>query len=53
MLMNKEMIVNQQKIIVQLENQVHKKNLTIDYLTEQLTLKTNQQACTMDLLDLN
>ena len=44
---------NQQKIIVQLENQLHKKILTIDYLTEQLTTKTNQQACTMDLLDLN
>jgi hypothetical protein len=53
MLMNKEMIGNQQKIIVQLENQLHKKNLTIDYLTEQLTMKANQQACTMDLLDLN
>ena len=53
MLMKKELIENQQKIIVQLENQLHKKILTIDYLTEQLTTKTNQQACTMDLLDLN
>jgi hypothetical protein len=53
MLMKKELIENQQKIIAQLENQLHKKILTIDYLTEQLTSKTNQHVCTMDLLDLN
>lgn len=52
MLKNKELVENQQKIIAQLENQLHKKTLTIDYLTEQLT-KTNQQSSNIDLLDFN
>ena len=43
MLKNKELVENQQKIIAQLENQLHKKTLTIDYLTGQLTRQTNQR----------
>ena len=50
-LKSKEIIENQQRIIQQLENQLQSKNLTIDYLTEQLTLKTNYKSLTMDLLD--
>jgi hypothetical protein len=53
MLTNKELVENQQKIIAHLENQLRKKTLTIDYLTEQLTSKTNQQSCNIDLLDFN
>jgi hypothetical protein len=53
MLTNKELIESQQKIISQLENQLYKKTLTIDYLTQQLTSKTIQSACSIDLLDLN
>jgi hypothetical protein len=52
MLKNKELIENQRKIITQLENQLHKKTLTIDYLTEQLTIKTIHKEC-IDLLDIN
>jgi hypothetical protein len=37
MMAQKELVENQRKIIAQLENQLSKKNLTIDYLTEQLT----------------
>jgi hypothetical protein len=51
MLKNKELVANQQKIIVELENNLHKKILTIDYLTEQLTTKTTQSSCAIDLLD--
>jgi hypothetical protein len=53
MLKTKELIENQRKIIAQLENQLHKKTLTIDYLTEQLINKTNQQVSNIDLLDFN
>lgn len=53
MIKNKEIIENQQKIIVQLEQNLQKKILTIDYLTEQLTNKTNQQISNVDLLDIN
>ena len=53
MLTNKELVENQRKIIAHLENQIHKKTLTIDYLTEQLTSKTIQQSCNIDLLDFN
>ena len=53
MLTTKELVENQKKIISQLENQLHKKTLTIDYLTEQLTNKTSQQTSSIDLLDLN
>ena len=53
MLTNKELVENQKKIISQLENQLYKKTLTIDYLTEQLTTKTKQQKCDIDLLDFN
>lgn len=37
LLKNKELVINQQKIIAQLENKLHNKSLTIDYLTEQLS----------------
>jgi hypothetical protein len=50
---NKELVENQQKIIIQLENQLQKKSLIIDYLTEQLTAKTNRETCSIDLLDFN
>ena len=53
MLKNKEVVVNQQKIITQLEQQLHRKSSTIDYLTAQLTRQTNQQATTIDLLDID
>ena len=53
MLKNKELVEAQQKIIIQLENQLHKKTLTIDYLTDQLTNKTRQQECNINLLDIN
>jgi hypothetical protein len=53
MMKNKELVENQQKIITQLENQLQKKTLTIDYLTDQLTTKTRSQACSIDLLDIN
>lgn len=53
MLKNKELVENQQKIITQLENQLNKKTLTIDYLTDQLTNKTRQIVPTIDLLDIN
>ena len=43
-----ETIKNQQKIIKRLENDVSKKILTIDYLSEQLYKKKNE---TMNLLD--
>jgi hypothetical protein len=50
---NKELIENQQKIITQLENNLNKKTLTIDYLTEQLTKSMIRHECTIDLLDIN
>jgi hypothetical protein len=49
MLQHKELAENQRKIITALENQLQKKNLTIDYLTEQLTLKNE---CNINLLDI-
>jgi hypothetical protein len=53
MLKNKELVENQRKIITQLENQLQRKTLTIDYLTEQLKTKTVNQTCNIDLLDFN
>jgi hypothetical protein len=53
MLQNKDIIENQKKIITQLENQIHHKNLTIDYLTQQLVSKVNPQLCSMNLLDID
>ena len=53
MLKNKEIIENQQKIIKQLENQLQKKIMTIDYLTEQLMFKSTHQLISVDLLDIN
>ena len=49
----KDTISNQQKIIVDLENNLQKKNMTIDYLTEQLTNKPVVSTITYDLLDIN
>jgi len=51
-LKNKEIIENQKKIIAQLEHQVQKKTLTVDYLTEQLMNKSTP-SIVGDLLDLN
>ena len=54
MLKNKEIVESQQKIITQLEQQLQRKTLTIDYLTEQLTRQiTQQQSTSIDLLDIN
>ena len=53
MLKSKELIENQHKIISQLEKQLHRKILTIDYLSDQLSLKANQQVCNIDLLGIN
>jgi len=49
----KDLVESQQQIIAQLENQLQKKSLTIDYLTEQLTKKTNQPENIIDLIDFN
>jgi len=51
MLKHKDMVENQQKIINHLESLLHKKALTIDYLTSQLTTKSNHIS--VDLLDIN
>lgn len=48
MVRHKELVENQRKIIAQLENQLSKKNLTIDYLTAQLT-KTAPLGNLLDL----
>ena len=54
MLKNKDIVENQQKIITQLDNQLQKKLMTIDYLTEQLTYKnTNSHITSVDLLGLH
>jgi predicted RNase H-like nuclease (RuvC/YqgF family) len=54
MLKNKEIVESQQKIITQLEQQLQRKTLTIDYLTEQLTRQiTQQNTPSFDLLDIN
>lgn len=49
----KDLVESQQQIIAQLENQLQKKSLTIDYLTEQLTKKMNQPENIIDLIDFN
>ena len=51
MFKNKEIVESQQKIIAQLEQQLQKNLLLVDYLTEQLTRKQN--ATTFDLLNIN
>jgi|APSaa5957512535_1039671.scaffolds.fasta_scaffold14451_5 hypothetical protein len=54
MIQCKELVNGQQQIITRLENQLQSLNLTIEYLTEQLT-KTkniNSNEC-IDLLDIN
>lgn len=53
MLQCRETVENQKKIISQLETQLQKKNLTIDYLTEQLTHRTPANNISVDLLNLN
>lgn len=51
MLNHKEIMEAQKKMIIQLDIQIQKKTLTIDYLTQQLTYK--QQPVMVDLLDIN
>ena len=46
----KDTISNQQKIIIDLENSLQKKTLTIDYLTEQLNKRPILPTETYDLL---
>ena len=48
----REKIENQQKIITQLDIQLQKKTMTIDYLTEQLTHKSKHPTVCVDLLDI-
>jgi len=52
-LKSKEIIENQQRIIQQLEIQLQNKDITIDYLTKQVTVQNNSKTPTIDLLDLN
>jgi len=52
-LKSKEIIENQQRIIQQLEIQLQNKDITIDYLTKQVTVQNNSKTLTIDLLDLN
>lgn len=63
-LKNKELVVNQQKIITQLtkhnelsiselKKQLETKTLTIDYLTNQITTMMNPKTTDVDLLDIN
>jgi hypothetical protein len=52
-LKSKEIIENQQRIIQQLEIQLQNKDITIDYLTKQVTVQNNSKTHTIDLLDLN
>jgi hypothetical protein len=49
---NKELIENQKKIIQNLENQLHVKSLTIDYLTQQLANHQTKQPVG-NLLDMD
>jgi hypothetical protein len=49
MIKYKELVDNQRLIIAHLEQQLNKKNLTVDYLTEQLTNKT-KTTTSIDLL---
>ena len=53
MLQNKEIVENQKKIIAQLEIQLNKKSLTIDYLTQQLVSQMKSSMETVDLLDIH
>jgi len=50
LLKTKELVEQQKNIIAQLENQLQRKNLTIDYLTEQL--QATKQVCSINLLDI-
>lgn len=52
-LKNKELVETQRKIIGQLENRLSKKNLTIDYLTEQLVTRNIHPDESVNLLDVN
>lgn len=53
MLKHKEVVENQQKIITQLQNDIQRKLLTIDFLTEQLTRNTITNNISVDLLNIN
>ena len=53
LLKSRETVNNQQKIIKQIENDLQKKILTIDYLTEQLTKTVSPPTENIDLLDIS
>jgi hypothetical protein len=54
LVLSKELVENQQKIIAQLELQLQKKSHTIDYLTEQLRSNPTPTVCAVDdLLGIN
>ena len=50
-LKSKEIIENQQRIIQQLDNRLQDKDITINYLTKQLTKNINSKTPSIDLLD--
>jgi hypothetical protein len=48
----RETIDNQKQIIAKMEKEINNKNITVNYLTQQLTAKTNNCGKTVtDLLD--
>ena len=53
MIQCREIIENQKRVIIQLDNQLQKKTLTIDYLTEQLMHRTTINNISVDLLNIN
>jgi len=51
MILNKELLENQKKIIMRLENELKNKDVVINFLSEQMRLSKNSQNGTIDLLD--
>ena len=49
---SKELVEQQQKLLVKLETQLQTKSLTIDYLTHQIATKNNTNNRCVDLLDI-
>jgi hypothetical protein len=49
---SKELVEQQQRLLVKLETQLQTKSLTIDYLTQQLATKNNTNNRCVDLLDI-
>ena len=49
---SKELVEQQQKLLVKLETQLQTKSLTIDYLTHQIATKNNTNNQCVDLLEI-